>query len=471
MTITLHDSQRLDAAVDYCTHELWQPPGATIGLCTADGLVWSRFIGGVDEHTVFALASGTKTFATASLAHLIGRGRLDWDTRVVDVDSSFDAGDPRVTDLLTLRDLACHRIGWTSSEGRHRGAALSREDLIRRLRFHGFRHPFRQNFAYCTDGFSAIGHVVDKATGEPWEHYAHTHLLAPLGMNRTSFSVSDAERSNNFARPHLQLPGGERVAVPWVYEDGVATPAGGGNSCLADLARWLSAWLDDGKSPWPAAQTAIMQTPQIADAGPFADKEFSCAVSEDLSDEAYALGWYTHRYRGERIFHHTGSIPGFRSIIALLPERRLGFVALVNANDVYLPRALFQATLDTLQSADPLRWTAEFFRLEQAWQTANAGRYRRDDGITQPAGVADLVGTYRDEGRFGIVDITSDSDGPHFRAGRLIYRIRAAGTAIYRCEEPRGAVVIDQGPLRIQRDADGRIAGFEFQDAIFKRMD
>jgi CubicO group peptidase (beta-lactamase class C family) len=472
-------SRSLNDAIERCLQQLWRPPGMAVGVCDAKGLAWSLCLGerqlgagtAIDEHTVFALASGTKTLAAASIAHLIGQRKLDWETRVVDIDPAFDAGDARVTGLLTLRDLACHRTGWTSSEGRHRAAALTRADLVSRLRYHGFRHPFRESFAYCTDGFSVLGHVVDKCTGMSWERYAQSHLLAPLGMERTFFTVADAEASNNFAQPHLQLSEGERVPVPWYYEDGVATPAGGANSCLADLSEWLGAWLanSDMGTPWPSEQTTIMQTPQIADAGAFADQELSCAVSDDLSDEAYALGWYTHRCRGERIFHHTGSIRGFRAMLALLPQRGLGFIALVNADAVYLPRALFQATLDALQKGDPMRWIPNFWRLEQAWHTLNAGRCRRDRHETQPIIDGHLVGAYRDDGRFGSVQIESDPTGLTFRGGRLSYRIVSAGVDSYRCEEPCGALVVDQGPLHVERNRSGQVVGFRYRDALFTR--
>lgn len=471
--------QRLDAAISHCLQDLWQPAGAAVAICAPDDMIWSYCFGerqlgsgqATDEHTVFALASGTKTFAAASVAHLIGQSRLDWDTRVVDIDPSFDAGDAAVTAAITLRDLACHRTGWPSSEGRHRGAASSRADLVRRLRYHGFRHPFRQNFAYCTDGFSALGHVVDIASGMSWESYAQTHLLAPLSLHRTSFSVAAAEGTGNFAQPHLQLLDGQRVAVPWYYEDGVATPAGGANSCLADLATWLGAWLTNAPNvtPWPTTQTSIMQTPQIADAGPFADKELSCAVTQDLTDEAYALGWYTHRYRGERVFHHTGSIRGFRSMLALLPEQKLGFVALVNSDDIYLPRALFQTTMDILQDGDPLRWTPNFLTLEKAWHTSNAGKYRRASEAAQTSTNADLVGTYQDDGRYGTVLIASNGDGLQLQAGKLHYRILSTGNDSFRCEQAAGALVIDQGPLQLKRDAAQRVIGFEYQGALFKR--
>lgn len=469
----------LNGAVERCFHELWRPPGMAIGVCTTDGLIWSRCLGerqlgagaAIDEHTVFALASGTKTLAAAVIAHLVDRGRLNWQTRVVDLDPAFDAGDSRVTQLLTLRDLACHRTGWTSSEGRHRAAAQTRADLVHRLRYHGFRHPFRENFAYCTDGFSLLGHIVDKSTNVFWEHYAQSQLLSPLSMQRTFFSITDAKASNNFAQPHLQPDNRRHVPVPWHYEDGVATPAGGANSCLADLSKWLGAWLANSstRTPWSTEQTSIMLSPQIFDVGPFADKELSCAVTSGITDEAYALGWYTHCYRGERIFHHTGSIRGFRSILALLPERGLGFIALVNADAVYLPRALFQATVDELQNADPTRWILEFWKLEQAWHALNAGRCRDDHWDNRSIVDTELVGAYQDDGRFGLIRIEANYTGLTFRAGGLSYRIIAVGEDSYRCEEPCGSLVIDQGLLRAERDSSHRIVGFRYRDALFSR--
>lgn len=478
----MYVNRQLTDAIDACFHELWQPPGMAVGLCTSDGLVWSRCLGqrqlgsgpAIDEHTSFALCSATKTLAVASIAHLCGQAGLSWDTRVADLAPDFDAGNDVVTSQLTLRDLACHRTGWTSSEGRHRGAARTRADLIQRLRYHGFRHPFREAFAYCTDGFSLLGHIVDRVSGDSWERYAQTNLLEPLGMRRTHFSVVATQAADNFAQPHVRVRGSQRVAIPWRYEDGVATPAGGANSCLADVARWLRAWLANTttRTPWPQLHTALLQTPQVADSGAFADKEFSCAIpvgADGISDEAYALGWYCHRYRGERVLHHTGSIRGFRSLIALLPERALGFIALVNSDSVFLPRALLQATLDSLQGSTPTRWTQQFLDLEHRWHESNADRYRL---LPMPdSRVGDeraLAGKYRDDGRYGTVAIVVTDTGLAFEAGNLQYRLSRTDADTYTCAEACGPVWLDHGPLQFRRGADGSAAAFTFQEAMFR---
>src|SRR5690606_30288122 len=45
----------------------------------------------------------------------------------------------------------------------------------------------------------------------------------------------------------------------------------------------------------------------------------------------YALGMGVRDYRGQQMLSHTGGLPGFVSIVAMLPEQRLGVVVLTNA--------------------------------------------------------------------------------------------------------------------------------------------
>lgn len=478
-------SRRLNGVVASMYGDLWKPPALAVAVCTATGLAWRRCLGvrrigsnaKVDEQTAFALASGTKTMAVATIAQLCERGVITWDSRVADIDAGFDAGSADITREITLRDLACHRVGWTSSEGRHCAAAISRSDLVRRIQYQGFRHPFRGGFGYCTDGFSVLGHVVDLIAGEPWERYARTHLLAPLGMRRTYFSVGETRRSNNFATPHLLAPQGEYLAIPWCYEDGVATPAGGANSCLADLGAWLGAWLAGGhpRAPWSAEQQREMLEPQIANSGEFADLEFSCAVPQGengITHKTYALGWYCHRYRGELVHHHTGSIRGFRSLIGLVPGRGVGVIALVNADAVFLARALFQAVLDDLQGSDPATWVDAFFDLETQHRETGRARYLTDPVLDHmPPELADFPGAYADDGRYGSTRITVGRHNTFaFEAGPLRYCLVPTDAECLRCLEPCGPLLIDQGSLRVRRDSSQSIWGFEFRQTLFKRV-
>ena len=71
----------------------------------------------VDEHTLYAIASNSKAFTSASLAMLVDEGKLTWDDRVVDHLPWFRLYDPWVTQEMRIRDLLSHRSGLGTFSG------------------------------------------------------------------------------------------------------------------------------------------------------------------------------------------------------------------------------------------------------------------------------------------------------------------------------------------------------------------
>src|SRR5690606_39904178 len=72
----------------------------------------------VDEDTVFAIASNSKAFTTASLGILVDEGKIKWDDPVKKYLPDFEMYDPWVTDQLQIRDLV------TRSEERRVGKRM-----------------------------------------------------------------------------------------------------------------------------------------------------------------------------------------------------------------------------------------------------------------------------------------------------------------------------------------------------------
>ncbi len=72
----------------------------------------------VDENTLFAIASNSKAFTTASLAILIDEGKIGgWDDKVSKYLPEFQLYNPYVTEDLTIRDLVSHRVGLDTFSG------------------------------------------------------------------------------------------------------------------------------------------------------------------------------------------------------------------------------------------------------------------------------------------------------------------------------------------------------------------
>ena len=103
----------------------WNVPGMAVAIIKNDTIVLLRGYGvketgkpgKVDENTLFAIASNTKSFTATAMAMLVDEGRLKWDDKVVDYLPWFRLYDPYVTLNMTIRDLLTHRSGLETFSG------------------------------------------------------------------------------------------------------------------------------------------------------------------------------------------------------------------------------------------------------------------------------------------------------------------------------------------------------------------
>src|SRR5437867_6094138 len=70
---------------------------------------------------------------------------------------------------------------------------------------------------------------------------------------------------------------------------------------------------------------------------------------------AYGLGWSLADYRGRKLVSHGGAIDGFRALVGLVPEERLGVVVLSNGGELgrALTNALFLRVVDAYVGGAP----------------------------------------------------------------------------------------------------------------------
>lgn len=346
----------------------WQQPGLAIGIVRGSktdvqgyGIRNLAHEGKVGPDTLFGIGSCTKPFAAATVARLVGEGRLRWDDRVVEHLSWFRARNTWVTGELRLRDLLSNRSGLRSAVVR--ATAPDRRSFLSGVADAQPLHPFRAQYAYTPDMFTLAGDVVAAASGEAWADFAARTLWQPLGMTRTNADHRTARLMEDAATPHMMANGVLKPAA-WNFEDGTALPSAGMNSSAHDLTRWLVFQLDERQTLVPPAALAATREAHIPLRGAFNDSPFNGI--EGVTDEAYALGWFVMRYRGERVLYHHGSQNGFRCFTAIVPERGLGFVALGNSPNAGLLRALFLSLMDDEAGRPSIDWSGLFLSRHKA---------------------------------------------------------------------------------------------------------
>lgn len=298
-------------------------PGAAVGVIQDGRVTFTKGYGTRDlqsklpitSKTVFATGSVTKSFTAAALATLVDEGKLDWDRPVREYLPWLRLYDPIATELITVRDMLTHRSGLPRHDFIRYSTYLTREELVRRLRYLEPNRTFRDVWQYNNLMYITAGYVGGVLAGSTWEGLIADRVFKPLSMTRSNTSTLDTQKMDDFARPHWSSSDGPKEVAFYVYQKFGAGPNGAVNSCVEDLLKYLQMYLDDGKPVVSRAQAAELLRP----------------ISVSSPVNSYALGWQTGYYRGARRIEHGGAITGFRAHVILLPEQRTGIVTLINA--------------------------------------------------------------------------------------------------------------------------------------------
>jgi CubicO group peptidase (beta-lactamase class C family) len=328
----------------------------------------------MDEHTILGIGSTSKAFGAAAIGVLVDQGKLGWDDKVTDHLPDFRLADPFVTRELTVRDLLCHRSGVATNNAIFFGS-VTRDDIVHKARFLEQVASLRSRFDYHNIMILTAGQVAARVSGTSWDEVVRERIFQPLGMDRSCTSINDFDKYTNVATPH-SWKDGKLVTIPWLNVDNTG-PAGSVNSCAADLARWVQAHLDrgkhEGKVVWSADVQREMHSPHTIMPGSITGRP-----ARHTHFTLYGLGWMMRDYRGRKIVHHGGATDGMGSIIAMVPEEKLGVVILQNTSQYPLLTVLANRIIDAYLGVPASEWTG----LEAMRPRVRPGR----DGAQPPDG-------------------------------------------------------------------------------------
>lgn len=414
----------LDALVEE-TMRAFEVPGLALAVVADGEVVVARGYGireigspgAVGPGTLFGIASNTKAFTATALGLLVEEGALEWDTRVVEVLPWFRLSDPWVTDRITVKDLLVHRSGlglgagdllwWPSSD-------YDREEIVRRLRHLPLETSFRYAYAYDNVLYTVAGQVIEAVSGVPWEAFVAERILAPVGMDDTDVRHSAGGRGGDVATPHARVEGEVRPVKPFTSDN--VNPAGGIHAGAADMAKWLSVQLARGALPgggrlFSEATSRALWTPVTP--MPTGDPPPELAPSRS-NFRFYGLGFEVRDYRGWKMVRHTGGLPGYVSLVAMIPDANVGVAILTNQETPAMwPIGL--TILDHYLDAPEHDWLGAFRTLAARADSAaaaagSAAAAARDSTIGPSLPPERYAGTYTDAW-YGDVEVALEDGG------------------------------------------------------------
>jgi CubicO group peptidase (beta-lactamase class C family) len=332
-------------------------PGIAYGVVAGGHLVHAGGTGCLDaitprrpdQHSRSRICSMSKSFVAAAVLKLRDDGLLALtdpagvhapELRSI-VPPTTDSPDVSIHDLLSMGGGLPADDAWAD---RLLDIGDTELDTLLRAGFTFSTAP-RTVFEYSNLGWVLLGRVVSRVAGMPVQRFVTTEILAPLGLESTTWSTPD--------EPNVML--GHRWRDGWIEEsaplaDGGFAAIGGLWSTVSDLARWVAFLAgafpardehDDG--PLCRASRREMQQVHLARRSTFD------TATNRLDAGGYGYGLVvTHDLRFGHIVSHSGGLPGFGSNMRWLPDRGIGVVAL--ANLTYAP--MWTLTTELLEHLD-----------------------------------------------------------------------------------------------------------------------
>ncbi len=368
----------------------------------------------VNEHTLFGIASNSKAFTTAALGILVDEGKVSWDDKVRDHIPEFKMYSPYVTEEFTIRDMLTHRSGlglgagdlmfWPDS------SSFTTEDVIHNLRYLKQVSGFRTKYDYDNLMYILAGEVVKRVSGQPWEDFIEERIIRPLGMTESAASLSRVKDKSNIIDPHAPVDG--KVQVIRRDWNNIANAAGGINSSVHDMTRWVMMQLNDGRYGPDLSKRIFssdvhdeMWTPQTIITNrpsPYYNSHFY----------SYGLGWFLSDVAGYKQATHTGGLAGIVTEVTLIPEINLGIIVFTNQQS----GAAFRSITNYIKDAYIWKEKRDWIKVYKKSSDANiataekiTGEIWKDiEAQQEKEGKTNLeifTGTYSDDW-FGDVDIT-----------------------------------------------------------------
>lgn len=303
-------------------------PGVAIGIVD-HGVILTRGLGvtnvddplPVTEHTVFPIASISKTFAATAMMRLVEQGRVDLKATVRHYIPQFKVSDQSVAREATVWNLLTHSGGWEGQiSGPERGEDTLRNFVATVMPDNMQVAPPTAAWSYNNAGYSVAGHVIEVVTKTSINRAMRDLIFTPLGLNHAGTTAGDFI-VNRFAAGHVNR--GDATTLMRPYTHATSVTSGGIGLCIADMMSYAKFHLGDGTNAkgermLTKASLDLMKTPQL---------------EKQSTDDAIGIGWHIRRVGTVRVAGQGGTAGGHILVLSIVPERNFAISILTNAQN------------------------------------------------------------------------------------------------------------------------------------------
>ena len=167
---------------DYIENKIVEHVAVRVGK--GEKIIYDTFRGGVDEHTVFDMASVTKVMATNSLALIaLDKGLL----KLEDPVSKFYETEKSIT----VKHLLTHTSGVGNRSLNKEGYTY--DNIGEKILDHPLEYPTGTEVRYSCIGYILLGKILEKIFGDRLDRCFYKLVAEPLGLSESVFLPNNKE--------------------------------------------------------------------------------------------------------------------------------------------------------------------------------------------------------------------------------------------------------------------------------------
>src|SRR5688500_8807205 len=323
---------RIDALVSFAEAKMKEHrvPGVAVSIVD-NGVITTRGLGitnvedplAVTDHTVFPIASISKTFAATAMMRLVEQGKIDLKAPVRKYLPDFKVRDEHVARDVTIWNLLTHSGGWEGQiSGPERGEDTLRHFVATTMADVMQVAPRAAAWSYNNAGYSLAGHVIEVVNKTSINRALRDLVFTPLGLAHAGTTAGEFI-VNRFASGHVNRAGESATSLIRPYVHATSVTSGGVGVCIADLMTYAKFHLGDGTNAkgekiLSRASLDLMQTPQL---------------EKQSTDDAIGLGCHIRRVAGVRVAGQGGTAGGHILVLSIVPERNFAIGILTNVQN------------------------------------------------------------------------------------------------------------------------------------------
>lgn len=320
-------------------------PAMAVTLVDDQDIIYESATGLIDiennieasSESVFKLWSVAKAFTALEIFREVEEGLVELDAPVTTYLPDFSTKSRfNANEIITVRDLLAHRAGLPRNEGvlpEDRDEDLAFLEKFERGAASSYlAYPVRYRYKYSNLGYDLLGRIIENTRNMGYYQCMKEHILDELEMKNSNFYREGIADSLQIA---LGYEYHKRDYYPYEQYNNNNVPSGNLYSTIEDLSSFLSATFRN----------------QLFSNKATIRKMFVDHYSRPEDPQTMGLGWKILRSEknGLVIWHDGGPTEGIGSLVAFLPDKKIG-IALVGNGTTFSGAYSMPIALDILSS-------------------------------------------------------------------------------------------------------------------------